>query len=126
MDPLNAQAISQLIAQEVGGVVLKTFYWGTERERSVDALKDIGFKGDEWVVGMDFPAHSMPSFYVPEDPFGIAVRAYLRLLVKQGYKLIVIVNGHGADNHIKTLKRLASEFTAETDSTVIYTITTFS
>lgn len=125
MDPLNAQEISRLVARKTGGVVLPTFYWGTERERSADALKSIGFNGDEWVVGMDFPANPMPSLYIPEDCFALAVREYLRLLVKLEYKLIVIINGHGADNHIKALKRLAAEFTAETESTVIYTITTF-
>jgi creatinine amidohydrolase len=125
MDPLNAEAISRLVAEEIGGVVLPTFYWGSERERSPEMLKNIGFKEDQWIVGMDFPANTMPSFYIPEDAFGVAVREYLNLLVKQKYKLIVIINGHGGENHINTLTRLAKEFTAETESTVMYTITTF-
>jgi len=125
MDPLNAQAVATKLAEKTGGVVLPTFYWGTERERSPEMLKDIGFKGDEWIKGMDFPANTMKSFYAVEDVFGVAVREYLRLLTEQGYKLIVIVNGHGASNHIHTLERLAAEFTAETSSTVYYTITTF-
>jgi creatinine amidohydrolase len=125
MDPLNAEAISLRVAEKVGGVVLPTFYWGTERERSPQMLKSIGFNGDEWIVGMDFPENPMPSFYAVEDVFGLAVREYLRLLVKQDYKLIVIINGHGADNHIHTLERLSSEFSAVTDSKVLYTITTF-
>ena len=125
MDPLNAQAVAERLAKKNGGVVLPTFYWGTERERSPQMLKDIGFNGDEWIIGMDFPANEMKSYYSNEDAFGIAVREYLRLLVIQGYKLIVIVNGHGASNHIHTLERLAAEFTAETSSTVYYTITTF-
>jgi creatinine amidohydrolase len=122
MDPLNAEAVSIRAAMKTGGVVLPTFYWGTERERSPEMLKSIGFKGNEWIVGMDFPANSMPSFYVPEGPFAVAVREYLRLLVKQQYKLIVIVNGHGGENHVNTLKRLVKEFTAETCSKVIYTM----
>lgn len=125
MDPLNAEAIARLVAEETGGVVLPTFYWGTERERSPEMLRNIGFKGDEWVIGMDFPKNTMPSLYAQEDAFGVAVREYLRLLVKQQYKLIVIINGHGGENHINTLTRLAKEFSAETESKVIYTITTF-
>jgi len=125
MDPLNAQAVATALAQKNGGVVLPTFYWGTERERSPEMLKNIGFKGDEWIVGMDFPSNGMKSLYANEDAFGIAVRDYLRMLTEQGYKLIVIVNGHGASNHIHTLERLAAEFTATTSSTVYYTITTF-
>lgn len=125
MDPLNAQAVALSLAEKNGGVTLPTFYWGTERERSPEMLRNIGFSGDEWIVGMDFPANSMKSLYANEDAFGSAVREYLRLLVEQGYKLIVIVNGHGASNHIQTLERLAAEFTATTSSTVYYTITTF-
>lgn len=125
MDPLNAQAVSERLALKNGGVVLPTFYWGTERERSEQMLKNIGFRGDEWVVGMDFPNNSMPSLYASEDVFGVTVREYLRLLVIQGYKLIVIVNGHGGENHIRVLERLAKEFTATTDCRVLYTITTF-
>lgn len=120
MDPLNAEAVSRLVAENIGGVVLPTFYWGTEREREPEMYKSIGFKEDEWIIGMDFPANIMPSFYASEDTFGIAVREYLNLLVKQKYKLIVIVNGHGAENHISVLNRLAKEFTAETESTVLY------
>ena len=64
------------------------------------------------------PKNSMPSLYASEDVFGVTVREYLRLLVIQGYKLIVIVNGHGGENHIRVLERLAKEFTATTDARV--------
>lgn len=123
-DPLHAEAVAKGAAAKTGGVVLPTFYWGTEMERSEQMLKNIGFKGDEWIVGMDFPSGSMPSLYVPEDAFSIAVRAYLKLLVTQGYKLIVIVNGHGGENHMRVLENLAREFTATTESTVLCTLIT--
>lgn len=125
MDPLNAEAIARLVAGETGGVVMPTFYWGTERERSPQMLRNIGFRGDEWIVGMDFPKNQMPSLYASEDAFSSAMREHLNLLVKQKYKLIVIINGHGGENHIAALLRLAKEFTATTESTVLYTITTF-
>jgi len=124
VDPLNAEAVSRRVAENVGGVVMPTFFWGTERERSSQMLKNIGFRGDEWVVGMDFPKNSMKSLYIAEDVFGVAVREYLRQLVLQEYKLIVIVNGHGGENHLVTLKRLAAEFTANTESTVLFTSAT--
>jgi len=124
-DPLNAYAVATALAERNGGVVLPAFYWGTERERRPEMLKNIGFGGDEYIVGMDFPLNPMRSLYAREDAFGAAVREYLRMLAAQGYKLVVIVNGHGAENHIHTLRRLAAEFTAETDCAVWYTITTF-
>src|SRR5262245_54309666 len=112
VDPLHAEAVAIRVAERVGGVVIPTLYWGTERERTPKLLRNIGFQGDEWIVGMDFPPHSMKSLYSQEDIFGLVIRARLALLVDQQYKLIVIVNGHGAENHLVTLSRLSAEYTA--------------
>lgn len=68
---------------------------------------------------MDVPKNSMKSFYAREDMFAVIVREHLRLLVQQGYRLIVIVNGHGAWGQTSTLERLAVEFSNETPSKVI-------
>ena len=68
---------------------------------------------------MDVPNNSMKSLYWPEEVFGVIVREYLRLLVAQSYKLIVLVNGHGATGQIATLNRLAIEFSNTTPSKVI-------
>jgi len=124
-DPLNAQSIAVRLAEKNGGVVLPTLFWGTERERSPEMLKHIGFGGDEWIVGMDFPANSMPSLYTREEVFGIIVQEYLRLLAIQGYKLVVIVNGHGGENHIEVLERLAKEFTNTSECAVLYAFATY-
>jgi creatinine amidohydrolase len=110
-DPLNAREVSLRLAREVGGVVLPTLFLGTERERRPEVLRSIGFRGDEYIVGMDFPGLPMPSLYWPEEVLAIVVRHYLDLLVRQGYKLIVLLNGHGADNQIQVLRRLALEYT---------------
>jgi len=120
-DALNAHAVACEAADRLGGVVMPAMYWGTERERSPDALRHIGFEGDEWIIGMDFPANrSMKSFYTPEDVFGIIMRDRIQQLVKQDYRLIVIINGHGADNHIRVLSRLAAEFSHTTEASVFF------
>ncbi len=124
MDPLHAEDVARRVAETVGGVVIPTLYWGTERERTPEMLRNIGFKEDEWIIGMDSPAHSMKSLYTQEDIFGVVVRARLDLLVRQGYRLIVIINGHGADNHMATLARLAAEFTGTSPARVLF-ITAF-
>jgi creatinine amidohydrolase len=121
MDALHAETVSVQTAQEIGGVVLPTLYWGAERERTPDALRALGFKGDEWIVGMDFPANSMKSLYTMEDVFALVIRARLDLLVDQHYKLIVLVNGHGAANHMAALDRLAKEYTARGAARVLFT-----
>ena len=118
-DPLNAEEVSLRLAREVGGVVLPPLYLGTERERRPDMLESIGFKGDEYIVGMDFPGMLVPSFYAPEEVLAVTVRSYLDLLVRQGYKLIVILNGHGADNQVLTLQRLAVEYSHTSPAQVL-------
>jgi creatinine amidohydrolase len=119
VDPLHADAVAVRVAETAGGVVMPTLYWGTERERNPDTLRALGFQGDEYIVGMDFPPHSMKSLYTPEDVFGVVVRARLDLLVRQQYRLIVIVNGHGAQNHLISLARLAAEYSAESPAKVM-------
>jgi creatinine amidohydrolase len=111
-DPLIAQGVALAAAERVGGVVLPTFFWGSERENLPEGLRSIGFSGSEWIVGMDFPANSLKSLYAREEFFALLVRETLTVLIEQGYRLIAIVNGHGGDNHIKALDRLAAEFTA--------------
>jgi creatinine amidohydrolase len=71
-----------------------------------------------YIVGIDFPNNTMPSFYSKEETFGVVVKEYVRMLTLQKYKLIVIVNGHGATNQIYTLDRIAKEISAETTSRV--------
>lgn len=124
-DPLNAAAVAERTAEITGGVVMPTLFWGTEREKSPEKLKSIGFKGDEWIFGMDYPSNSMKSLYCSEEVLGIIMKEYIGMLIKQEYKLIVIVNGHGGVNHVNVLTRLAKEFTHNTHATVLYTTALF-
>lgn len=120
-DPLQAEHTALALAEKIGGVVHPTLYIGTERERSPELLRDLGFSGDEWIVGMDFPANSERSYYYAEDAFAIMIRFTLEQLAVHGYRLIVIVNGHGATNQIQHLRRLAAEFSQRGPARVLYT-----
>ena len=111
-DMLLATDMAERLARELGGVVHPAVFCGTERERRAAMLRDIGFGGGEWIVGMDFPANAMKSYYYPEETLALLVRDALSQLVEHGYRLIVIVNGHGAENQIGTLRRLAAATTA--------------
>ena len=119
VDAMNAQEAALRVAQETGGVVLPTLYLGTERERTPEMLRSIGFEGDEYIVGMDFPTNGLPSYYFPEEVLAVVVRSYLDLLIEHGYKMVVLMNGHGAENQIGTLQRLAVEYTHEKPARVM-------
>jgi creatinine amidohydrolase/Fe(II)-dependent formamide hydrolase-like protein len=103
------------IANELGGVVLPTFFVGTETMRQPgdgpQELGPLGLGDDQRVTGMDFPANPVKSLYFEESAFGIVVREVVRGLKADGFRLIALVNGHGAPNHKRTLARIAHEET---------------
>ncbi len=117
-DPLNAENAALASCRRTGGVVWPTQFWGTERERRPEQLASLGFPTDKYVVGMDFPKNFMPSMYCPEEIFAIVVREILRAITTLKARLAVLVNGHGGENHIRVLERLAVEFTSTTDLAV--------
>jgi creatinine amidohydrolase len=121
MDPLNATQCALEACRRLGkGVVHPTLFWGTERERPDWMLESLGFQKGDWVVGMDFPTAIWKSHYQPEHLFGLVVAATLEMLIATGYKLIVLVNGHGAWNQLETLERLARHYSHSTDAQVVW------
>ncbi len=113
MDGLHAHTVAVEVARRVGGVVLPTYFIGSETVRPTDGGAQssaiLGFEGSERMIGMDFPDNPVKSLYFEEGAFAITVREILRLLKTDGYRLLILVNGHGAVNHQRTLRRLAAE-----------------
>lgn len=109
VDPLHAHVLAVACARETGGVVLPMLPLGTETFIDPERLRHRGFLGHERIVGMDFPGFPLPSLYVEESALGVAVRELIRGLKRQLFRVIVIVNGHGAPNHRAMLNRLAIE-----------------
>jgi creatinine amidohydrolase len=118
-DALIAGEVARRAAGRTGGVVLPTFFWGTERERSAEMVEAFGFDGGEYVVGMDFPANVLKSLYCREEFLALLLRELLDRLIRLEYRLIVIVNGHGATNQLGTLERLSREFSAASSARVM-------
>lgn len=112
VDGLHAHEVAVRAAEEVGGVVLPTYFAGTETVRpptGAQSLAALGLPEDEYIVGMDFPSNPVSSTYLEESAFGILVREIVRSLAGDGFRVIVLVNGHGAVNHQATLRRIAAE-----------------
>ncbi|MGA2378008.1 MAG: creatininase family protein [Spirochaetia bacterium] len=121
MDPINAAQCALGACRQLGkGVVMPTLFLGTERERPDWILESLGFHTGDWVVGMDFPTATWKSHYYQEHIFGLMVAATLEMLISQGYKAIVIVNGHGAWNQLETLDRLAKHYTHTAGAVVVW------
>lgn len=108
-DMLHAYALALETARETGGVVLPPLPLGTETVLEPDRVRDRGFKGDEKIIGMDFPDLPLPSLYVEDSAFGVIVHEVIRALKRQLFKVIVVVNGHGGKYHLITLNRIVAE-----------------
>ncbi len=119
MDTAHAYAVALGIAERLGGAVLPPLYVGTEKKRSPETLKKIGFSGDEKITGMDFPNNTVKSMYWPEELFRTVIQQQARFLCDMGFQNVVLVNGHGADNQIMVLEQIAQELSSSTNSRVI-------
>jgi|SRR5581483_3840838 len=116
-DGLHAWNVCRRAAREVGGVVLPPLFAGTDTVRlpgdGPEQLGALGLGDAARVVGMDFPGFPVRSVYFEESAFGLTVRSVVQALRRDDYRLIVLANGHGAQNQQQTLDRIALE---ETDA----------
>ncbi len=113
-DPLLAHAFARRLARELASPYFPPLFIGTERERRPAVLRSLGFTGMEFIEGMDFPTNSVKSAYVREEVFSVTVRATLDALFdRMGFRFVVIVNGHGADNQREVLDRLVAEYNSD-------------
>jgi creatinine amidohydrolase len=113
-DGLLAHAFAKRISRELESPYFPPLFVGTERERRPETLAAIGFSASEYVEGMDFPANPVKSAYIPEEVFSLVVRGTVDALFdRMGYRAVVIVNGHGADNQRGVLDRLCAEYNSK-------------
>ena len=116
-DAINATKVAHSCCRKLRkGIVLPTFYVGTERERDPACLKALGFEEDSYIVGMDFPTRLWNSHYLPEEVFGLIIASELKILIDQGYKYVFIANGHGAFNQQEVLRRLCVQYSNTTEA----------
>jgi creatinine amidohydrolase len=112
-DPLHAHHVAVEAARRSGGVVLPALYMGTDSLRppgnELEGLGPFDLPDDSYVIGMDLPGFQVKSMYFHETVFGLVVRETVRMLKREPWQVIVLVNGHGAPNQARMLQRLASE-----------------
>lgn len=121
-DPLNAEAHAHALAERLDGLVHPTIFMGTNLTRNPDEKDwlDIGHEQDE-VVGMDFPGFPVKSMYWSAQVVDITAREAVRQLQYVGFRVIVIMNGHGDDSQRAILKKIAEDMSKD-DLKVLYFI----
>ena len=120
-DPLNAHNLCLELAEEIGGVVHPPLYAGTDIIRSKQAVKCFGFKKYHKIMGMDFPGFPIKSFYWKESVFKNVVTEIVRICQRNGYKYIVLMSGHGGENHTRIMTEISQRMIT-LKSKVIYFI----
>jgi creatinine amidohydrolase len=115
IDAFHAAKVASEVAQRVGGVVVPTFFLGADSLRlpgnEPEGLAPLGLPDSAHVVGMDFPGMAVKSMYIDEAVLGVLFRDVIRALERQGFRMVVLISGHGAPNHLRLLRRLAMEET---------------
>lgn len=123
-DGLLAHHVAVRAARETGGAVLPTMFVGTDSLRPAgrepQGLGALGIDEDVRVVGMDLPGFPVKSLYYHETVLGTVVREAVRILKREPWSLIVLINGHGGPNHKRMLQRIAQEETLPSTAEVIY------
>ena len=122
VDMLHAYTVALETAREVGGVVLPPLPLGSESILEPYRVRDRGFTKNERIEGMDFPGFLLPSLYLKENAIGVIVREIVNRLKTQGFRVIVIVNGHGAKYHLMSLIRIAIEETEPGKAVVLHAL----
>ena len=107
-------------AQRTGGVVYPTLFVGSDCPRPKWHLEKLGFDNpDQYIVGMDFPNLPMKSYYYPVEVVSILLSATVEMLIDHGYKLIVVLNGHGAATQNTLVDELCLKYSNTSNALVI-------
>jgi creatinine amidohydrolase/Fe(II)-dependent formamide hydrolase-like protein len=106
-DPHVAQSVADLAWEKTGGVRMPTLYLGVETDYEV-------WEGDKrvdyWGMELGTRERNPGSVYVRPLTLELVLRDYLYFLQRQGFKLCVIVSGHGAEDHLAVIRDVCSKY----------------
>lgn len=120
-DPLTAQTVALAACRITGGVVWPTLFFGSASLRTPQQAERLfGFEKGRHVWSVDFPANILPSAYTPAEILALIARETIREASAMGARMIVLLSGHAAGNHVAALQRVATEVTADTGLLVYY------
>jgi creatinine amidohydrolase/Fe(II)-dependent formamide hydrolase-like protein len=122
MDPLNAEYFAKEIARSLSGIMHPTLYMGTEVSRRPEEKRWLGIEMSSDVTGMDFPGFEVKSLYWDLEVFKVAIEEVLKKVIRIGFRKIVFINGHGAEDQRSTLKDLSTKYTKNDQRVLFFTV----
>ncbi len=106
-DPHVAQTVADLAWEKAGGVRIPTMYLGVETDYEV---WEGNVRVDYWGMELGTRERNPGSLYVRPLTLELVLRDTLYFLQRQGFKLCVIVSGHGAEDHLAVIRDVCSKY----------------
>ncbi|MCQ5130526.1 creatininase family protein [Butyricicoccus faecihominis] len=108
-DGLIAQAVADRLSQAFGGVLLPPLFAGAAAPLGAENCRSLGLPEERRsAVGMDFSPIGLPSVYLRETTLEALLLDYTDALLAQGFRLIVLISGHGGAGHTPVLDKLCA------------------
>jgi creatinine amidohydrolase len=104
-DPLIGKTIAEKAWHKTGGVLIPTLYIGVEtlyHGWSESEFKLTDYWGMEWIT----KEHNPGSLYISPTTLELLMREMLSFIEEEGFKICVIVSGHGGYEHVEVLREL--------------------
>lgn len=102
-DPLVGRTITELAWEQTGGVLLPPLCIGVETEYKVWEQNG---QTTYWGLEVDAREHLPGSVYVRPVTFELVLRDYLSALRREGFRLVVVVTGHGGCEHMQVMEEI--------------------
>jgi len=106
-DPQVAQTVADLAWEKTGGVRVPTLYLGVETDYEI-------WEGDRrvdyWGMELGTREQNPGSLYVRPLTLELVLRDQLYFLQRQGFKLCVVVSGHGAEDHLAVIRDVVARY----------------
>ena len=100
-DPFVAQTVADLAWEKTGGVRIPTMHLGVETDYEV---WEGNVRVDYWGMELGTRERNPGSLYVRPLTLELVLRDTLYFLQRQGFKLCMIVSGHGAEDHLAVIR----------------------
>ncbi len=106
-DPAIGTEIAEEAWRNTGGVLIPTLYLGSETE-----YKDWTSTGltSYWGLEWNTKEHNPGSLYVSNRVVQLVVEDMMASIEREGFKVCVIVSGHGATEYVRILKEVEAQY----------------
>ena len=116
-DPFVAQAIVDRAWEKLGGVRIPTLYLGVEIDYKIwEGTKRV----DYWGMELGTKERNPGSIYVNPLTLELVLRDYLYFLQREGFKLCVVVSGHGTEDHLAVIRDVCSKYAKSSMRSVMW------